>query len=413
MNDFTERGPAPEETGTSAVLEADVVIGLYAGDSADDIALAVDRVSGGAAAFRPGLKTVIVCADASQAGGTREAFRAAPCKAPKIYLAAPPQGRAKKESFFSIVAEAHRLKARAVAIFESGTATLKKAWCPRLLDPILDSGACYTSPIYARHLFDLPITYLLSYPLFRALFGRRVRNIHLGDCAFSGTLNAVFHDPKAWPEEPAFCSAEITMAALAVNHGPVFQSFMGDPRVGRERLPVDLSLGEEFVKCLRSFYQLMDLRPDLWRKTRNSRPTPVTGGDLKAEYLPPRELVGTVGAYQSLISSAAKETREIWETEFQGHLALWNILKTPPGGGLEVHPADWADLVYRGAAAFRCLEGKRDLVVKALMPVFLARLLHFKKTTSQAPDSQTFASVEAEAEVFEKAKPKLLALWGD
>ncbi|MDR1080908.1 MAG: hypothetical protein LBQ79_08060, partial [Deltaproteobacteria bacterium] len=321
--------------------------------------------------------------------------------------------RTRRHCFFNIVETAAKLGAKAVVTFDASTATLKKTWFPRLLDPVLVNGACFTSPLYSRHVFDLPITYLLSYPLFRALFGRRIRNPHLGDFAFSGELNSIFLNTSAWPAEPAFCSTELACAAIACSSGPVFQSFMGDPRVGRERLPVNAGIAEDFCRTLRAFYQLMEIRPEAWKGPRNSRPTPVTGADIKADILPPRELQGAPSAFLPLIANAVRESRTIWESEFSCHMDLWNALKDPPPAGMRIEPSAWADLIYRGAAAYRCLEDQRELVVRALMPVFLARLLDFKIATNVTNASQVTSQIESECEVFEKAKPKLMALWGN
>ncbi|MDR1038802.1 MAG: hypothetical protein LBR80_01290 [Deltaproteobacteria bacterium] len=414
MSVFTAGGHSALEVNPDGVREADIVLALFSADNAENMEFAVAKASGGAARYHPELKSVLVCADAASGDGTRDAFFKAPSETPRLYVSTSedPAERTKRICFFNAVETAARLKAKYVVTFDASTVTLKKTWLPRLLDPLIKNGACYTSPLYSRHLFDLPVTYLLSYPMFRALFGRRIRNPHLGDLAFTGELNSVFLE-SAWPAEPDFCSTELAAAAIAVSHGPVFQSFMGDPRVGKERLPVDISIGESFCRTLASFYQLMELYPELWKKPRNSRPTPVTGADLKAEILPPRELVGPPGAFTALISNSARETREIWEGEFASHLPLWQVLKDPPAGGVKVPAADWADLVYRGAAAYRCLTDRREMVVRALMPVFLARLLEFKLLTSAPSASAVPSQIEAECVVFEKAKPKLVALWGD
>jgi hypothetical protein len=396
------------------VTEADLVIGLYSDNDAASMELAVAKASGGAARYHPELRSVLVCSDAASTDGSREAFFSVPSETPRIYVSTSGEDRSKKACFFNLVAAAAKLGARAVVAYDASTPTIKKTWLPRLLDPVLENGACYTAPIYARHLFDLPVTYLLSYPLFRALFGRRIRNVHQGDCAFSGALNEVFLNAPAWPEDPHFCAVELTCAALASSNGPVFQSFMADPRVDRTRAPVDTGIGEEFCWSLRAFLQLMRLYPNLWRRTRNSRPTPVIGTGLKPDILPARELEGPPGAFQELISASAVQARGVWEDRFAGHMELWRALKDPPPHGVSVPAADWADLIYTGAAAWRHMDAQDgDRMIRALMPVFLARLLAFKKATSVGTLSQISAAIEGEAEVFEKSKPKLLSLWGE
>jgi hypothetical protein len=430
MNELRVGGHVRAEENPDSVSEADLVIGLYSVNDAANMDLAVEKAAGGAARYRPDMKTVLLCSDLASTDGTKEAFFKAGPEAKKIYVSTSPEERSKRNCFFNIVETAARLKARAVIFYESRISTIKKTWLPRLLDPILENGAVFTSPLFSRQLSDLPITYILSYPMFRALFGRRIRNPHLGDFAFSGSLNEVFLNTALWPSEEAFCSVELTIAMLAVSKGPVFQSFMGDPRVGLVRLPLDTETGAEFCKSLKSFYELMLMYPELWKTARNSRPTPVIGADLKPELLPPREVLGAPGQFQALIASSARKYQAVWEREFPKHMDLHTALLTPAPEGAAIAPSDWADLLYTGAVAFKRLRQEseksppapdasppelppEDEVVQALMPAFLARFLNFKRTTILKPPSQTLAMIESECVVFEKAKPWLLENWGD
>jgi hypothetical protein len=400
------------ELNPGRVSEADIVVGIYSRDNSDEMGYSVYKAAGGLTRYYPDLKGVIVNLDSCSEDDTREVFLASPSDVPKIYVSTPPEARLRKHSFFNLVEIAHRLKAKAIVTFEASTATLKKAWLPRLLEPILERGACFTSPLYSRQHFDLPVTHLLSYPLFRTLFGRRILNPNLGDAAFSGSLNEVFFNTAEWPSEDSFFSIELATAMLAVKHGPVYQSFMGDPRVGKQRLLVDTSLGEQFYEILHSFYELMVLYPEFWTKSGHSRPTPVIGTDLKPEILPPRELACSNETFLEHIRKSAVEHDALWRQCFPGHLKLLSDLQNNSLDNLEVPANEWALLIYAGAARFKKLGPENGkAVIRALIPPFFVRLINFKKLISSVPSGQMRALMEDESAVFEKLKPKLLEAW--
>jgi hypothetical protein len=413
MNDIKVEGHIASEINPDSISEADIVVGIYSHNNSDNMELSILKASGGLSRYYPELRGAIVNLDACSEDGTKEVFLSASSDIPKIYVSVPPDKRLKKYCFFNLVNVARRLKARAVISFEAATATIKKTWVPRLLEPILKHGACYTSPIYSRQFFDLPVTFLLSYPMFRALFGRRLRNPNLGDAAFSGSLNEVFYNTTEWPDEDSYFSVEIATAAMAVNHGPVFQSFMGDPRVGKKRLLVDIFLGEEFYQILHTYYELMVLYPDYWQKSLRSRPTPILGTDLKPEILPPRQLASSPSAFHNLIQGISLESQELWSRNFPDHMSLLKEFQSAPLEKMEVSIEEWVSLIFEGAAKYRDLPKEEgEALTRSLIPAFFVRLLNFKNLISSLPQGQMASLIEDEAVVFEKMKPKLLEEWG-
>jgi hypothetical protein len=414
MNDIKVEGHIASEINPDSISQADIVVGIYSQNNSDNMELSVLKASGGLARYYPEYKSVLVNLDACSEDGSKEVFLSADSEVPKLYICCPPDKKLKKYCFFNLVSVARRLNAKAIVSFEAATATIKKTWLPRLLEPILKSGACYVSPLYSRQFFDLPVTFLLSYPMFRTLFGRRLRNPNLGDMAFSGSLNEVFFNTVKWPDEDSYFSVEITTAVLATNHGPVFQSFMGDPRVGKKRLLVDIFLGEEFSQILRTYYELMLLYPAYWQKTLRSKPTPITGTDLKPEILPPRQLASSPSAFHNLIQKISLESEDLWKENFPDHLTLLKEFQFSPMEKMEISIDEWVNLIYAGAVRYKDLppeEGKA--LVHSMIPAFFVRLLNFKNLISALPQAQMAALIEDEARAFERMKPALLEKWGN
>ncbi|MDR2460698.1 MAG: hypothetical protein LBE38_07955 [Deltaproteobacteria bacterium] len=414
MNDFKVDGYISTEVNPDSVTQADIVLGIYADNCADNIELCVTKTAGGLDRYYPDKKSVLVNLDLCSSDDTKDVFFKCHSEVPRIYVSTSPEDRIKKHSFFNLVTIAHRLKAKAVLVFDGSIASIKKTWVPRLLEPIFKHNASFTSPLYSRQHFDLPVTQLLSYPLFRALFGRRIRNPNLGDAAFSGALNEVFFNTTSWPAEESYFAIELTMAVLAVAHGPIYQSFMGDPRVGKKRLIVDSSQGIVFTEILNSFYELMLLYAPLWLKARHSRPTSIIGTDIKPEILPPRELTENFLSFQHTIQQLSIEHEAIWTAYFPKQLELLKSLKSLPIDRMEIPVENWADLIYTGALRFRNLDHSagRELV-NSLIPPFLVRLINFSKLLSTIPSGQMNALIEQEGVVFEKMKPQLVAAWNN
>jgi hypothetical protein len=402
---FTEINP-------DSVTGADIVAGILSHNNMDNIKLSLEKVAGGLRKYYPDLKGVVVNSDCFSQDDTRDLFLNSAAGVPRIYVSTPPDQNLKKNSFFNLMEVAQRLEPKVVLAFDARISTVKTSWVPRLAEPVLKNGASYTAPIYSRQFFDTPVTYLLTYPMFRAVFGRRIRHPNLGDAAFSGSLNRELLENTSWPTEDNYAACELTMQVKAVRHGPVFQSFMGDPRVGHVRRPIDAGVAAEFRANLKSLYELMELYPEIWLKVRNSRPTPILGTDLKPEILPPRDLTITPESAGNMIREIARQSEPFWAKHFPEHAGLLENLKKLPLESLDVDPEIWVKIIYKGALIFRGLdcEGRTALAL-SVTPLFLARLFKFHQLTRSLNSAQLLSLIEDEAMVFEKYKADLSFGW--
>ena len=174
------------EINPDSVSGADIVVGILSHNDMNNIALSLEKAAGGLRKFYPDLKSVVVNSDCHSDDTTRDLFLAAQAGVPKIYVTTPPEKNIKKVSFFNLMEVAHRLDPKVVLTLDARISTVKTTWVPRLADPVLKNGASFTAPIYSRQFFDTPVTFLLTYPMCRAIFGRRIRHPNMGDSAFSG-----------------------------------------------------------------------------------------------------------------------------------------------------------------------------------------------------------------------------------
>jgi hypothetical protein len=184
--------------------------------------------------------------------------------------------------------------------------------------------------------------------------------------------------------------------------------------VGKKRLLVDIFLGEEFYQILHTYYELMVLYPEYWKKSLRSKPTPILGTDLKPEILPPRQLASSPSAFHNLIQRISLESKELWAKNLPEHMTLLKEFQSFPLEKMEVSIEEWVSLIFQGAARYKDLPKEEgEALTRSLIPAFFVRLLNFKNLISSLPQGQMASLIEDEAVVFEKMKPKLLAEWGD
>jgi hypothetical protein len=413
MTPIKADGQIFSEVNPDSVTGADIVVGLLSHNDMDNIALSLEKASGGLRKYYPDLKSVVVNSDCHSDDGTKDLFLGSAAPVPKIYVSTPPDNPLKRTSFFNLMEVAKRLSPKAVLLLDARISTIKMTWVPRLADPVLKNGASYTAPIYSRQFFDTPVTFLLTYPMFRAVFGRRIRHPNMGDAAFSGELNGILLEKTDWPAEESYSSCELTMQAVAVSHGPVFQSFMGDPRVGHKRRPIDAQVTGEFRANLATLYELMGMYPDFWLNVKHSRPTPILGADLKPEILAPRVMAITPETARAMSENIAADCGPLWDKHFPEHAGL--LQRLAKGGSPDapaVAPEDWVRAIYKGALIFRSLKRpEAEMLVRSFVPLFLARLFEFHQKTCSLTSSQLLAITEEEAAVFERFKPDLTFAW--
>ena len=97
-----------------------------------------------------------------------------------------------------------RLEAKVCAVVDSDIRSITSNWMKYLLDPVLEKGYQFVSPVYMRHKYDGTITNNIVYNLTRALYGKRIRQPIGGDFAFSREVAKFYMDQDAcgtptWP----------------------------------------------------------------------------------------------------------------------------------------------------------------------------------------------------------------------
>jgi hypothetical protein len=396
----------------AGVDEADLAVALVSRREADRIALPTMKASLGLVRDHPELKTVLINCDNASRDGTREAFFAAEAEVPRIYVSTPPGLYGRGLNIRNALTLAARLKVKALAILDANLLNIKTTWIQSLFDPILKQGADYVAPLYVRHRHETPLTRWLVYPLFRAVFGRRVLEPIGGDHAFGRRRIEVYQDAVFEADDRGF-RADLKLLALAVMNGArICQSFIAHPRLSAAS-ELDGDLTRSFVKVARAMFDLMAETWSYWPGVGRSRPTALAGAGESVKNPPPH----------------IEMDRDRLTAKFvklgQGQEAVWERLFPPgPSGELRrvlaavvrgetprVTGDLWRASLWTDSAVGAWDEAARDEAVAALSPIFLGRCLTGLEEDQDCNARKINAQVEEEALGFERAKPELTALW--
>jgi hypothetical protein len=399
-----------KEENPDSIAQADLVVGFLALNDQNAIDRAVEKASEGQALDYPDLKTALVLSDLGSQGQTVKRFFAATAGPAKIAAIAPPEA-GDTQALLNLLIIASRLKPKIVVVLNADNLTVKRTWLKRLAEPLLQGQADFANPIFARNAIDAPVTNLMVYPMFRALFGRRVRQPILTDWAFTAEVLQTLLAFQDWPNFPGFMAAELTVKALAVSKGfRICQSIMTEGRYGHSNKRMDTPhIISIFKELARGVFETMGRFKDFWRSVSRSRPTSVVGTDLKPGLFPPRYQVRLEELYaeiRPLVQATEPDWRELLPAAPGDPRKLLDVSLAQ----LNVDAQKWGQLLfYSGGLYEKFDESDRERLLSAITPIFLARFLSFQKQTIGLNPTQVEAQVEAGAESVEKLKKELLS----
>ena len=318
------------------------------------------------------------------------------------YGKAPSHGLALR----NIVAAADLLRAKACAVISPTTTNLTPSWVVNLLRPVYRESLDFVAPLYARSRFQGLLARDLLYPMSRAIFGQRIREIYCEECGFSGRLVSQCLEKDAWREEAVRARPEAWMAITAMGAGlKCGQSFLG-PRIAP-------AMGTDIVEIIRqtvgNFLWCMETNQAQWLSRSNSQPVPTFGPDheLSLDGIPPSQ-----EKIFELFRSGVSELEPILASILaqDTHAQIKAIALSDRS---EFHFAAelWVKTVYEFAASYHHAVLNRDHLVQALVPLYRGRLYSFLLEYANASVEVMEAQSEALCQEFERQKPYLVERW--
>lgn len=400
--------------------EIDAIVGIPSYNNAPTIGQVVSAAQTGLLKYFPDRKALIVNSDGGSKDGTVEAVEQASLNAHSVLfvshplypvhrLTTPYHGLLGKGSAFrTLFRVAEVARARALAVVDADLRSITPEWFDLLLRPLLDRGYDYVAPYYKRHKFDGTITNSITYPLMRALYGRRVRQPIGGEFGISGRLASRFLAADVWGTEVARYGIDVwmTTAAIAENF-KVCQSYLG-AKIHDPKDPGS-DLGSTLVQVVGSVFSLMEIYDAAWRNVLGSLPAPLFGFPFEVGVeAAPINLGGMLASYQQ----GVRDLLPVYQSIISAP-QLKGLEAAAERSGSEFALSDelWVAVIYDFALGHHRRVIDREHLVKSLAPLYLGWVASFARQAENETAAQVEGRIEKLCLVFEQLKPYLINQW--
>jgi len=307
----------------------------------------------------------------------------------------------------TIMAAADLLRSRSCAVVSPTTTNLTASWVTNLLRPTYTEKFEYVAPLYARNRYEGLLSRSLLYPMVRAIFGLRMREVYSDEWAFSGRLAAHYLDQDVWAEAPVRTRPEGWMAITAMCSGyACCQSFLGQkgaPTVG------SVDTVEAIRQTVGSLFWCMQRYQNHWLDRMGSQPVPTFGPE-----------------HEILNNGAPSNQDKIFELFRTGVAELEPVLASiltqethRQLNGIASQDAEkfrfgcelWVQALYEFAASYHLAAINRDHVVQALVPLYRGWLYSYLLQHAHSSAEEIRADSELLCLEFERQKPYLIEKW--
>lgn len=402
-----------------SVGEVDLVAGVPSHNNADTIAHTVEGIEESFQRSFPRQRVVIVNVDTGSTDGTTDVFlHAVAPKSPgsrgltslrtEHRVVAQYERATPATVLRTIVATADLLRARACAVVSAATSNLTPDWVGNLLQPVYRQDFDLAAPLYARQRFDGLLARLLLYPMSRAIFGKRIREIQSTEFAFSGRLAGNCATLDIW-HEPAiqdFPQACMTVTAIASNYR-CCQSFLGPKlRPSGGSAPDIVTAVRQAVGAL---FWCIDNQEGYWTARSGSEAVPTFGQDHE---LTDEPVTVSLDRSFELFRSGVEDLSPILKTIIAPDTyAEIQRLAASDERNLCFENALWARTLYDFAASYHHTLLNRDHLVQALVPLYRGKTYSFFRQHAASSSADIEADSENLCLELERQRPYLLERW--
>lgn len=399
------------EENPQGIDQADMVVAIPSYNEAESIGHAVEQISHGLREYFADQKAVLINCDNHSVDGTKETFFNTPSDYPRIYLSCEPGLNGKGRSLRNLFEKVRGLEPRAVVVLECDIDNLTPHWVAALGRPIL-KGIAFTQPLYVRHKYESTLTSSLVYPLSRCLYGRRCRQLGVGEVGFRGDLAETFLNAPGWSDAVLNGGIDVWMGTVAMTaRVPICQSVMQAPRLRRLKNPSH-HLTARFRQTLSVVFDLMVAYADFWERVKWSKPTSLFGMNGREVDLPPVIDVNVARLHERF-SAGFAQYEATWRRVFDP--AIFNKLQEIRGLGRDhfSFPSQtWAAMLFDGAVAYRDADSEQKArLINCFLPLYLGKVVSYVKRTERMSVQQAEDYVESICEIFEENKPYLIDRW--
>ena len=439
---------------------ADIMVGIPSFRNAATIGYVVRAAQAGLVQYFPDLRPVLVNADAgSQDGTQRVVIETEPPGYVEQILLVHPKNRLDRVSLTypevdgvagkgaalrTIFEIAAALEVQALVVVDSDLRSIVPEWIELLAGPILKGGYDFAAPLYARYKYDGTITNTVTYPVTRALYGRRVRQPIGGDFGVSGDLIRHYLAQESWTPDVSRFGIDIWMTTTAITGGfAICQSRLGT-KIHDPKDPGS-DLGPMFRQVVGTLLELARDNASHWLEITGSHDVPAYGFERYADPAPLE--VNTLrllsqfhdgsltladtwrgmlrpGNFKSVMELAAEAGAM---SQAAAHkLGLGTESSQASGGGGRMPSTDelsdevagfhfpddlWARVFYDLMVASAQPGAQTEKLVAALVPIYFGRVGRFVIENRRLTGEQAEERVERQSREFELLKPYLIEHW--
>lgn len=407
-------------TADAPATRADVVLGLTSFNDLATIEATATAVRDAALRSFPGAVVKVVLADGGSTDDTvvevREALQPTghlvevatggpvnPTEVP--YHGVPARARALR----SLLTAARDLQATVCIAVEANLQTLSVEWIEQLARPVLDESADFSTPCYLRHPIEGALTKGVVYPLFRALFGTRLRQPAASEFACSKTLIGQLLDEDFWDADGASYAVDLRLTAASVAGDARVTEVLLGPAPHRARATTDLAT--TITQIVRAMFDEVDARASTWQR-RTSRPVARVGTTPDATADGASHAVDVDQLIESF-RLGYRELRDLWTWILPPKSIVEIGRAAAMAGGDRFRLPDplWASLVYDFAVGYRLRALTRDHLLRSFVPLYLGWFASFVLDVQQSTPAEVDQRVDQLAAAFEQQKPYLISRW--
>ncbi len=359
----------------------------------------------------------ILVADSASTDGTREAAREAAgrtlvevtCPVPATLTELPYHGQPGRHTALKAVLQtAQQLGARACAVLDARLESPAPDRIDRLIGPVVADGFDYVSPYYTRRPHEGAITKGIVYPMFRALYGVRVRQPSAVEFACSAIAMAHYLEQDFWEIEHAQYGIDLWLAVEAVCRAfRVCETPLGVYRIAARDPVVDVST--TLAQIAGALFADLEYRVDFWQRSRGSTPPPIVGtAAAAASDESPIPVDGLIDSFRL----GYRELREIWTWVLPPRpiVELRRLTGEPPER-FRFPDRLWAEIVYDFALGYALRVMPRDHLLRSLAPLYSGWLASFVLETAGLTAAAVDERVERIGLGFEAEKRHLISGW--
>lgn len=401
-----------------AASRADIIVALASYNDVRTIGGVVRALRDGLARDFASSAVRFVLADAGSTDGTREAARevVGPSALVEVEYESgaefgelPYHGHpGRVAALRAILQTAQRLSAKACAVIDAGLHTVEPEWIERLIVPVLTDEFDYVTPYYIRHVNEGAITKAIVYPMFRALYGVRLRQPAATEFGCSGRLVTHYLEQDFWDVEQAPAGIDLWLAVAAVcGEFRTCETVLGARGSASRGTPADLST--TLAQVVGAFFADLEHRVDVWQRVRGSAAIPIFGTvPAIGPEAPPLNIDGLMESFRL----GYRELREIWTRVLPPRtiVELRKLTQTVPDR-FQFDDRFWASIVYDFALGYSLRVMPRDHLLRSLTPLYSGWLASFVLQMRSANPAQIDERIEQVCQGFESEKRHLISRW--